>query len=99
MTALPSERHLRPEGLKEYLAAAVPKLVPVDSSPKCPLVIDPSSQRVAIRVPRSAGELPDLSTYRHFLAGTVARDGSRWESSARRVATSCSMRAMPRSNS
>lgn len=78
MTALPSERHLRPEGLKEYLAAAVPTLVPVHGSPKCFLVIDPSLQRVAIRVPWSAGELPDLSTYRHFFAETVVRDGTRW---------------------
>jgi hypothetical protein len=78
MSALPSERHLRPEGLREYLAAAVPTLVPVDGEPKCFLVIDPSLQRIAIRVPWSAGELPDLSTYRHFFAETVVRDGSRW---------------------
>lgn len=78
MTGLPSERHLRPEGLKEYLAAAVPTLVPVDGQPKCFLVVDPSLQRVAVRVPWSAGELPDLSTYRHFFADTVIRDGSRW---------------------
>lgn len=75
---LPSERHLRPEGLQEYLAAAVPVLVPVDGDPKCFLVIDPSLQRVAIRVPWTVGELPDLSTYRHFFAETVVRDGSRW---------------------
>lgn len=75
---LPSDRHLRAEGLREYLAAAVPALVPVAGQPKCFLVIDPSLQRVAIRVPWSAGELPDLSTYRHFFAETVVRDGSRW---------------------
>jgi len=77
-SALPSERHLRQEGLREYLAAAVPSLVPVEGTPKCFLVIDPSLQRVAIRVPWSAGELPDLSSYRHFFAETVVRDGSRW---------------------
>lgn len=76
--ALPSERHLRPEGLKEYLAAAVPTLVPVDGHPRCFLVIDPALHRVAIRVPWSAGELPDLSTYRHFFAESVVRDGGRW---------------------
>lgn len=79
MTALPSGRHLRPEGLREYLAAAVPTLVPVDGQPRCFLVIDPSLQRVAIRVPWSAGELPDLSTYRHFFAEAVVRDGRRWD--------------------
>jgi len=78
MTAVPSERHLRPEGLKEYLAAAVPTMVPVDGDPQCFLVIDPSLQRVAMRVPWSADELPDLSAYRHFFAETVARDGRRW---------------------
>jgi hypothetical protein len=76
--AFPSYRHLRPEGLKEYLAAAVPTLVPVEGQPRCFLVIDPSMQRIAIRVPWSAGELPDLSTYRHFFAETVVREGSRW---------------------
>jgi hypothetical protein len=75
---LPSDRHLRAEGLREYLAAAVPALVPVVGQPKCFLVIDPSLQRVAIRVPWSAGELPDLSTYRHLFAETVVRDGTRW---------------------
>lgn len=78
MTALPSERHLRPEGLREYLAAAVPTLVPVEGDPKCFLVVDPALQRVAIRVPWSAGELPDLTSYRHFFAETTARDGARW---------------------
>lgn len=75
---LPSDRHLRAEGIREYLAAAVPALVPVAGQPKCFLVIDPALQRVAIRVPWSAGELPDLSNYRHFFAETVVRDGSRW---------------------
>jgi hypothetical protein len=78
MTTAPSDRHLRPEGLAEYLAAAVPALVPINGEPKCFLVIDPSLQRLAIRVPWTAGELPDLSRYQHFFAETVIRDGSRW---------------------
>jgi hypothetical protein len=78
VTGLPSERHLRPEGLKEYLAAAVPALVPIDGRPKCFLFIDPSAPRVAVRVPWAGGELPDLSAYRHFSATVVARDGGRW---------------------
>lgn len=78
MTALPSERHLRPEGLSEFLAAGVPTLVPIEGDPKCFLVIEPALQRVAVRVPWSAGELPDLTSYRHFLAETTARDGARW---------------------
>lgn len=78
MTALPSERHLRPEGLREYLASAVPTLIPVEGEPKCFLVVDPALQRVAIRVPWSVGELPDLTSYRHFFAETTVRDGARW---------------------
>jgi len=78
VTATPSERHLRPEGLREYLAAAVPTLVPVEGDPRCFLVVDPTLERVAIRVPWSSGELPDLIGYRHFFAETTVRDGARW---------------------
>jgi hypothetical protein len=79
VTALrPSERHLRPEGVSEYLEAGVPSLIVVPGQPSCFLVIDPALERIAIRVPWSAGELPDLAAYRHFGAETVVRDGSRW---------------------
>jgi hypothetical protein len=78
VTAAPSERHLRPEGLREYLAAAVPTLVPVEGAPRCFLVVDPTLERVAIRVPWSSGELPDLTAYRHFFAESTVRDGARW---------------------
>lgn len=74
----PSDRHLRPEGLAEYLAAGVPALVPIAGDPGVFLVVDPSLQRVAIRMPWSAGELPDLGAYRHFTAETTIRDGARW---------------------
>ncbi len=75
---LPSDRHLRPEGLAEYLESGVPALVPIAGDPSVFLVIDPSLQRLAIRVPWSAGELPDLGSYRHFTAETTVRDGARW---------------------
>jgi len=78
MTAPPSDRHLRPEGLREYLAAAVPTLVPVDGEPRCFLVVDPVAHRIALSVPWSAGDPPDLTSYRHFFTETVARDGTRW---------------------
>lgn len=77
-TPLPSDRHLRPEGLSEYLASAVPALVPIAGEPVVFLVVDPTLHRVAIRVPWSQGELPDLSAYRHFTAEAVVRDGARW---------------------
>lgn len=76
--ARPSERHLRPEGLREYLAAGAPALVPIDGNPRCFLDIDPPRHRVAIQVPWSAGELPDLVAYRHFFAEVVVRQGGRW---------------------
>lgn len=74
----PSDRHLRPEGLAEYLGAGVPALVPIQGDPPVFLVVDPPLQRVAIRVPWSAGELPDLGAYRHFTTETTVRDGARW---------------------
>lgn len=74
----PSDRHLRPEGLTEYLAAGVPTLVPIAGDPTVFLVVDPPLQRVAVRVPWSAGELPDLGPYRHFTAETTVRGGARW---------------------
>lgn len=78
MPPRPSDRHLRPEGLAEYLAAGVPALVPIAGDPRVFLVVDPPLQRVVIRVPWSAGELPDLGAYRHFTAETTVRDGARW---------------------
>lgn len=74
----PSDRHLRPEGMAEYLAAGVPALVPIAGDPSVFLVVDPPLQRVAVRVPWSAGELPDLRAYRHLTAETTVRDGARW---------------------
>lgn len=79
MTALrPSDRHLRPEGLEEYLGSGVPALVPIAGEPEVFLVVDPPLKRVAVRVPWSEGELPDVGPYRHFTAETTVRDGARW---------------------
>jgi hypothetical protein len=74
----PAERHLRPDGVREYLAAGVPTLVPIAGDPPVYLSIDPAQERLAVRVPWTGGELPDLGPYRHLTAETIVRDGERW---------------------
>lgn len=78
MSVAPSERHLRPEGLVEYLAADVPTVVPIEGQPAVMLAIDPVGGTLALRVQTPAGDLPELSSYEYFESGQAIYDGLPW---------------------
>lgn len=78
MIGLPSERHLRVEGLVQYLSADVPTLVPIDGYPPAALSISPRDETVALRVQTPASDLPDLTNYEHFDASHGSYDGVPW---------------------
>jgi hypothetical protein len=78
LTTSPDERHLDPDGLAEYLLAAVPALVPIDGTPLLTLVIEPSDRRIAIRAPYGGADLPDLSHYRHLGLSVGTSAGEDW---------------------
>jgi putative PD-(D/E)XK family protein DUF4420 len=78
MNAMPSPRHLQREGLQEYLDSGVPSKLPLAGTPEAFLVIDPTQERVAVRVPWEEGQAVDLSDYRHLSGEQVESSGIRW---------------------
>lgn len=75
-TELPSDRHLKPEGLAEYVTAGVPSLVPIKGEPEAFLVVDPPSH-IGIRLKDSGGEV-DTTAYKHISLRRVVQSGERW---------------------
>ena len=67
MTISSDDRHLGWLNLLEYLEAGAPAIVRIVGTPDVDLVIEPASQRVAVRGPWLAtGDAPDLAQYRHL---------------------------------
>lgn len=71
----PDERHLRSDGLREYLAAGKPARVTIAGDPPVWLVIDPMDERLALRTEWVSGDLPSLDAYRHLSFVTGFADG------------------------
>src|SRR5436189_5081613 len=78
MSDKPSPRHLQRDGLVEYLSAGNPARLPLEGNPPAFLVIEPTEERVAVRVPWPADTLPDLSGYKHLSGSEVVSGGVRW---------------------
>ncbi len=75
----PSARHLQREGLLDYLNAGNPARIPLEGSPPAHLVIDPTEERLALRVPwPSDASLPDFTAYKHLEGNEVVSSGVRW---------------------
>lgn len=76
MTVSSDDRHLDWLNLLEYLEAGAPAIVRIAGTPDVDMVIEPASQRIAVRGPwLAAGDAPDLAQYRHLdtRVGTDAR--------------------------
>lgn len=73
------DRHLNWFNLLSYLEADVPAAVAIAGNPRLQLIIEPSLNRIAIRAPLpSAGQVPDLTAYRHLDTKSGADSDGNW---------------------
>lgn len=73
-----TNRHLSPEGFRDYLRSGAPSLVKLDGSPVVYLVIDPMLRKVGLRTPALRHAVPDLADYQHMSAAVVHWNGGPW---------------------
>lgn len=79
MTYIGDERHLNWFSLHAYLEADAPAAIPIAGDPRLQLIIEPSLDRVAMRVPLpNGGQIPDLSSLRHFDTQSGADSSGNW---------------------
>ena len=73
------DRHINWFNLQTYLEAGAPAAIPIAGSPQLQLIIEPSLNRIAIRVPLpKAGQIPDLSSFRHLDRRSGADSSGNW---------------------
>jgi hypothetical protein len=73
-----SERHLSPEGFREYLRSGAPSIVRIDGTPAIHLVIDATARRLALRTPLVRHGVPNLSGYQHISAEAIYWNDGQW---------------------
>jgi len=72
-----SERHLSAQGFADYIAAAVPVVLPVPGQPPVSIFIDPVKARIGLRTPIKNDVGPAVSTLENIHLAVVNSDGVR----------------------
>lgn len=79
MTALqPHGRHLTHDGLAAYVSAGVSAALKIDGTPVAYVILEPSCNSVALRVPAGPRGIPELTGYRHISTARVHWNDRPW---------------------
>ena len=73
-----AERHLAIDSLQDYLQAGAPAIVPIVGEPPAALVIEPSRNRIAVRLPWDGVTPPDLTRYENLATDVLSERGMSW---------------------